>query len=159
MKPASAPPNATAASAIKAEAELKLVDSARFSIAITEFIEWRTFAYWVRLVVEIDGAISSKMQALSMSDVLVLLAIRLHTANLIPTRESLSGPGSSIGSTTTFSSSQTRRDGGTPSAFMPPEIPVLTACGSIGFSVMTIGNARPRRLPSLYDWRQAAEAR
>src|ERR1017187_4700210 len=47
----------------KAEAELKLVDSARFGAAITEFIEWRTFAYWVRLVVEIDG-VSSKMQAI-----------------------------------------------------------------------------------------------
>src|ERR1035438_3632196 len=48
----------------KAEAELKLVDSARFGGAITEFIAWRTFAYWVRLVVEIEGAISTKMQAL-----------------------------------------------------------------------------------------------
>ena len=48
----------------KAEAELKLVDSARFGAAITEFIEWRTFAYWVRLVVEIEGTISSKIQAL-----------------------------------------------------------------------------------------------
>jgi hypothetical protein len=48
----------------KAEAERKLVDSARFDAAITEFIEWRTFAYWVRLVVEIEGGISAKMQAL-----------------------------------------------------------------------------------------------
>ena len=48
----------------KAEAELKLVDSARFGAAITEFIEWQTFAYWVRLVVEIEGGISTKMQSL-----------------------------------------------------------------------------------------------
>lgn len=48
----------------KAEAELQLVDSARLAAAITEFIEWRTFAYWVRLVVEIDGGMSSKMQAI-----------------------------------------------------------------------------------------------
>ena len=48
----------------KAEAELKLVDSARLAAAITEFIAWRTFAYWVRLVVEIEGDISVKMQAL-----------------------------------------------------------------------------------------------
>ena len=48
----------------KAEAELKLVDSARLAAAITEFIEWRTFAYWVRLVVEIEGDISVKMRAL-----------------------------------------------------------------------------------------------
>lgn len=48
----------------KAEAELKLVDPARFSAAMTEFIEWRTFAYWVRLVVEIEGGISTKIQAL-----------------------------------------------------------------------------------------------
>jgi hypothetical protein len=48
----------------KAEAELKLVDSARFGAAITEFIEWQTFAYWIRLVVEIEGGISTKMQSL-----------------------------------------------------------------------------------------------
>ena len=48
----------------KAEAELKVIDSARFSASITEFIEWRTFAYWVRLVVEIEGGVSTKMQAL-----------------------------------------------------------------------------------------------
>ena len=48
----------------KAEAELKLVDFTRFGAAITEFIEWRTFAYWVRLVVEIEGGVSTKMQAL-----------------------------------------------------------------------------------------------
>jgi hypothetical protein len=32
--------------------------SARFGAAITEFIEWRTFAYWVRLVVEIERGVS-----------------------------------------------------------------------------------------------------
>ena len=48
----------------KAEAELRLVDPARFGAAITEFIEWRTFAYWVRLAVEIEGCISIKIQAL-----------------------------------------------------------------------------------------------
>src|ERR1017187_7813988 len=48
----------------KAEAELRLVDSGRLAAAITEFIEWRTFAYWVRLVVEIDGGISTTMQTL-----------------------------------------------------------------------------------------------
>ena len=46
----------------KAEAELQLVDSARFAAAMTEFIEWRTFAYWVRLVVELEGGVSSKMR-------------------------------------------------------------------------------------------------
>ena len=48
----------------QAEAERKLVEPARLDSAITEFIEWRTFAYWVRLVVEIEGGISTKMQAL-----------------------------------------------------------------------------------------------
>ena len=33
---------------------MRLVDPARFGAAITEFIEWRTFAYWVRLAVEIE---------------------------------------------------------------------------------------------------------
>ena len=48
----------------KAQAELKLVDPARLSTTMTEFIEWRTFAYWVRLVVETEGGVSTKMQAL-----------------------------------------------------------------------------------------------
>jgi len=48
----------------KAEAELKLVDSARFGAAITEFIEWRTFAYWVRLVDEVEGCLSTKIKTL-----------------------------------------------------------------------------------------------
>jgi hypothetical protein len=48
----------------KAEAERKLVDSARFDAAVTDFIEWNTFAYWVRLVVEIEGGISAKMKAI-----------------------------------------------------------------------------------------------
>src|ERR1035438_7526149 len=38
--------------------------SCRFDAAITEFIEWQAFAYWVRLVVEIEGGISTKMQSL-----------------------------------------------------------------------------------------------
>lgn len=48
----------------QAEMELKLVDPARLATAITEFIEWRTFAYWVRLVVEIEDGISTMMRAL-----------------------------------------------------------------------------------------------
>lgn len=48
----------------QAEAERKLVDPARFDAAITEFIEWRTFAYWVRLVVGTEGGVSTAMQAL-----------------------------------------------------------------------------------------------
>ena len=36
----------------QAETERKCVSADRLAIAITEFIEWRTFAYWVRLVAE-----------------------------------------------------------------------------------------------------------
>lgn len=48
----------------RAEAELKLVDPTRFGAAVTEFIEWRTFAYWFRLVVEMEGGVSTKMQTI-----------------------------------------------------------------------------------------------
>ena len=36
----------------KAEAERKCVSADRLATAIIEFIEWRTFAYWIRLVAE-----------------------------------------------------------------------------------------------------------
>ena len=39
----------------KAEAESKCVSADRLAMAIDEFIEWRTFAYWVRLVAEKKG--------------------------------------------------------------------------------------------------------
>ncbi len=47
-----------------AEAQLKNVGSDRLSETITNFIEWRTFAYWVRLVVETEGCISAQMRAI-----------------------------------------------------------------------------------------------
>jgi hypothetical protein len=45
-----------------AEAQLKNVDAGRLAQTITDYIEWRTFAYWVRLVVETDGSISSEIR-------------------------------------------------------------------------------------------------
>jgi hypothetical protein len=39
----------------KAEAERKCVSADRLDMAIAEFIEWRTFAYWVRLVADRRG--------------------------------------------------------------------------------------------------------
>ena len=39
----------------KAEAERKRVSEDRLAMAIAEFVEWRTFAYWVRLVAERKG--------------------------------------------------------------------------------------------------------
>ena len=47
-----------------AEAQLKNVDSDRLAQTITDYIDWRTFAYWVRLVVETEGRISAKMSAI-----------------------------------------------------------------------------------------------
>ena len=48
----------------KAEEERRLVDPARLEETITEFIEWRAFAYWARLIVTTEVSISSKMDAL-----------------------------------------------------------------------------------------------
>ena len=39
----------------RAEAERKCVPADRLATAITEFIEWRAFAYWVRLIAEKQG--------------------------------------------------------------------------------------------------------
>ena len=46
-----------------AEAQLKNVDPIRLAQTITDYIEWRTFAYWVRLVVETEGRISAEITA------------------------------------------------------------------------------------------------
>ena len=45
-----------------AEVQLKHVDAERLAQTITDYIEWRTFAYWVRLLVEADGCISDEMK-------------------------------------------------------------------------------------------------
>jgi hypothetical protein len=47
-----------------AEEQLKHVDSERLAQTITEYIEWRTFAYWVRLLVEADGSISEEIKGI-----------------------------------------------------------------------------------------------
>jgi hypothetical protein len=47
-----------------AESESQLVSPDRLAEAITKFIEWRAFSYWLRLVVERDGCISVSMSAI-----------------------------------------------------------------------------------------------
>ena len=51
-------------SKLLAESESQLVTPDRLAAAITEFIEWRAFSYWLRLVVEIDGCVSESMAAI-----------------------------------------------------------------------------------------------
>lgn len=46
-----------------AEDESKLVARPRLAEAITEFLEWRAFSYWLRLCVETDGAVSESLAA------------------------------------------------------------------------------------------------
>jgi hypothetical protein len=47
-----------------AESESQLVAPDRLAEAITKFIEWRAFSYWLRLVVERDGCVSQSMSAI-----------------------------------------------------------------------------------------------
>ena len=47
-----------------AEAQLKLVSAERLAATITDYVEWRAFAYWVRLIVETEGCVSSDMASL-----------------------------------------------------------------------------------------------
>ena len=47
-----------------AEDECELVRSDRLAQTITEFVEWRAFSYWLRLVVETTGFVSDSMSAI-----------------------------------------------------------------------------------------------
>jgi hypothetical protein len=47
-----------------AEAQLKHVDAERLAQTLTDYIEWRTFAYWVRLLVEADGCVSGEVKGI-----------------------------------------------------------------------------------------------
>lgn len=47
-----------------AKAQLRNVDPDRLAQTITDYIGWRTFAYWVRLVVDTEGCISAEMRTI-----------------------------------------------------------------------------------------------
>jgi hypothetical protein len=47
-----------------AEAQLKLVSAKRLAETITDYVEWRALAYWVRLIVETEGRVSGEMASL-----------------------------------------------------------------------------------------------
>jgi len=47
-----------------AEDERELVAPDRLAQTITEFVEWRAFSYWLRLVVETQGFVSDPMTAI-----------------------------------------------------------------------------------------------
>ena len=47
-----------------AEAQLKHVDAKRLAQTITDYIEWRAFAYWVRLIVETERRVSAEMSVI-----------------------------------------------------------------------------------------------
>src|SRR5260370_3902049 len=47
-----------------AEDERGLVEPDRLAQTITEFIEWRTFSYWLRLTIETQGFVSEPMIAI-----------------------------------------------------------------------------------------------
>ena len=47
----------------QAEAETKNVGANRLATGITEFIEWRAFSYWLRLIVETQGFVSEPLIA------------------------------------------------------------------------------------------------
>jgi hypothetical protein len=57
-KPRKAELNLARRSKQLAEDEYRLVAPDRLAQAITEFIEWRAFSYWLRLTVETEGRIS-----------------------------------------------------------------------------------------------------
>lgn len=47
-----------------ADDQLKLVSAERLAATITDYVEWRAFAYWVRLIVETEGCVSGEMGSL-----------------------------------------------------------------------------------------------
>jgi hypothetical protein len=48
----------------EAETERKNVTSAHLAASVTEFIEWRAFSYWLRLIVENVGFVSDVVAAI-----------------------------------------------------------------------------------------------
>lgn len=46
-----------------AEDEARLIEPDRLAQRITEFIEWRAFSYWLRLIVETEGRVSDSVIA------------------------------------------------------------------------------------------------
>jgi hypothetical protein len=48
----------------RAEDECGLVEPHRLAQTITEFIEWRAFSYWLRLIVETQGFVPDPMNAI-----------------------------------------------------------------------------------------------
>lgn len=47
-----------------AESQLRLTTPQRLAAAITDYIEWRAFALWVRLIVEVQAGVSAEMRTL-----------------------------------------------------------------------------------------------
>jgi hypothetical protein len=47
-----------------AESQLRLTNPERLAATISDYIEWRAFAFWARLIVEIEGGVSVDMKAL-----------------------------------------------------------------------------------------------
>src|SRR3981189_459724 len=47
-----------------AEDECELVAPDRLAQTITEFVEWRAFSYWLRLIVETQGFVSDSVTAI-----------------------------------------------------------------------------------------------
>jgi hypothetical protein len=47
-----------------AESQLRFTNPERLAATINDYIEWRAFAFWVRLVVETEGVVSPDMKRL-----------------------------------------------------------------------------------------------
>src|ERR1700733_14367842 len=47
-----------------ADSESQLVTPARLAEAVNEFIKWRAFSFWLRLVVEAEGLLSPRTSAI-----------------------------------------------------------------------------------------------
>jgi hypothetical protein len=47
-----------------AEQEAKVVAPDRLTRAISEYVQWRAFSYWVRLIVDSEGGVTETMHAL-----------------------------------------------------------------------------------------------
>ncbi len=47
-----------------AESQLGFTNPERLAAAVTQYVEWRSFAFWVRLIVEIEGGVSPTLKTL-----------------------------------------------------------------------------------------------
>ena len=142
-----------------ADSESQLVTTARLAEAVNEFIKWRAFSYWLRLVVEAEASFLRGLLRSFDSDVRDSWSTRPHFPRNVRLSHSFFGFASWSGRTTRFLKPLQARVGGMRLAIMRPGIrgwinfvPIGNSAGKSGplhhlrfFHALIFGARRPFR--------------